>query len=306
MSHRPRQVRAGRVTERRAEPTHAFDGVGFEQLGLIGYQDWEEVPVGSLAISLRRTVLPAGSALPPYPVSPSSPELLVVESGTTEVRDYLPDGTYLGPVFVEPGGVVPLPYRDQGTRSIQAGSEALSFLSLTIAPVETEDAAVDSPWQLGERSGVSWPIFDEPTPLTEPAEPGSVIYRADASTGFAACADEWRPDAGLLINAGNGESVIFAPPDLGATVDHAVEAEMRVTGPATISDGRIGLVVRGGDQATDVRAVIRTDDGSATLSFGTRSWARPRSIPVRTGIPTASRSRATSPDSPSIAQSSSR
>jgi hypothetical protein len=72
----------------------SFDGVAFEQLGAFSSHDLAVVLADRSELTLRRTLLPAGSALPPYPFDPSAPDLLAVEAGTMEVGlDLDGDGT---------------------------------------------------------------------------------------------------------------------------------------------------------------------------------------------------------------------
>jgi len=67
------------------QATANFDGATFEQLGAFSSHDLAAVLADRREITLRRTSLPAGSALPPYPFDPSASDLLVMKAGTMEV-----------------------------------------------------------------------------------------------------------------------------------------------------------------------------------------------------------------------------
>ena len=76
-----------------AVPARGDDEIRRELLGTIVPEAWAAVPPGDLELDLRRTLVPAGAALPSYRVTPATPELLAVEAGLMEIGfDYDGDG----------------------------------------------------------------------------------------------------------------------------------------------------------------------------------------------------------------------
>ena len=156
-----------------ADVEESYAGVTNTPMGRIGEEDWALVPTGPIAVTLRRATIQPGVALPPAPVSPAAPELLSVEAGVMEVEDRLPDGTTVGALTVSAGGVIPLPYPDQGSRAIRAGTEpptggsgaaeALIFLRLGFAP------AAAAPEPVAARG-----VIPDPVAVGEVADTGAL------------------------------------------------------------------------------------------------------------------------------------
>lgn len=159
-----------------ANPVETYTDVSVESLGGAGVADWAAIPSGPIAVSLDRTTLEPGVALPPAPVVPASPQLLTVESGVMEIDDLLADGTRVGALTVQPGGVIPLPYPDQATRVVRAGAgEPLVYRSLTFSP--TTAAAPEPVTARG--------VIPETVPVGEVAHTGALdltVTAVDRST----------------------------------------------------------------------------------------------------------------------------